>query len=87
MFFDNNKKNNILLYKITKIKMQEKINYLKERIDNITSIIGEEDMNPKSKDSRNQDNKFKNINDSISYIKMQMNDNTNATLDILKKSK
>ena len=65
--------------------MQEKIDYLKERIDNITSIIGDEDINHKGK-SLSQDNKFETISDSISYIKMQMNDN-NITLDILKKSK
>ncbi len=65
--------------------MQEKIDYLKERIDNITSIIGDEDINHKGK-SLSKDNKFETISDSISYIKMQMNDN-NITLDILKKSK
>ena len=67
--------------------MQEKIDYLKERIDNITSIIGEEDLNPKGKGSRAQDNKFITISDSISYIKSQMNDNTNVSSDTLKKSK
>ena len=67
--------------------MQEKIDYLKERIDNITSIIGDEDLNPKSKGGKTQDNKFTTISDSISYIKSQMNDNTNVTSDTLKKSK
>ena len=67
--------------------MQEKIDYLKERIDNITSIIGEEDLNPKGKGSRAQDIKFTTISDSISYIKSQMNDNTNVSSDTLKKSK
>ena len=66
--------------------MQEKIDYLKERIDNIISIIGDEDINPKSKTNKSQENKFETISDSISYIKMNMNDN-NLTLDILKKSK
>jgi hypothetical protein len=66
--------------------MQEKIDYLKERIDNIISIIGDEDINPKGKASKSQENKFETISDSISYIKMNMNDN-NLTLDILKKSK
>ena len=66
--------------------MQEKIDYLKERIDNITSIIGEEDLNPKGKGGKSQDNKFSTISDSISYIKSQMTENTNVT-DTLKKSK
>ena len=66
--------------------MQEKIDYLKERIDTIISIIGDEDINPKGKASKSQENKFETISDSISYIKMNMNDN-NLTLDILKKSK
>ena len=67
--------------------MQEKIDYLKERIDNITSIIGEEDLNPKGKGSKIQDNKFTTISDSISYIKSQMSENTNVASDTLKKSK
>ena len=67
--------------------MQEKIDYLKERIDNITSIIGDEDLNPKGKGSKIQDNKFTTISDSISYIKSQMTDNTNVISDTLKKSK
>ena len=67
--------------------MQEKIDYLKERIDNITSIIGDEDLNPKSKSGKTQENKFSTISDSISYIKSQMNENTNTISDTLKKSK
>jgi len=67
--------------------MQEKIDYLKERIDNITSIIGDEDLNPKGKGSKTQDNKFTTISDSISYIKSQMTENTNVISDTLKKSK
>ena len=66
--------------------MQEKIDYLKERIDNIISIIGDEDINPKGKANKSQENKCETISDSISYIKMNMNDN-NLSLDILKKSK
>ena len=69
--------------------MQEKIDYLKERIDNISSIIGEEEIiDPKSnKYSKGQENKFKTISDAISFIKMQMNDNSTVALDTLKKSK
>ena len=66
--------------------MQEKINYLKERIDNISSIIGEESTN--SKALKTGDNKSKTISDSINYIKSQMNDNNNnSLLEIFKKSK
>ena len=67
--------------------MQEKINYLKERIDNISSIIGEDDVDPKMKNAKNQENKPKSISDTISQIKMQMNDNSNVASDTLKKSK
>ena len=66
--------------------MQEKINYLKERIDNISSIIGDEEADPK-KNVKNQENKTKSISDTISQIKMQMNDNSNMASDTLKKSK
>ena len=34
--------------------MQEKINYLKERIDNISSIIGDEETDQKMKNIKNQ---------------------------------
>ena len=64
--------------------MQEKINYLKERIDNIAGIIGEEEpQDPKSKNA----NKYTTISDGISYIKMQMNDSSTVAMDTLKKSK
>ena len=67
--------------------MQEKINYLKERIDNISSIIGEDEADPKMKNVKNQENKTKSISDTIAQIKMQMNDNSNVASDTLKKSK
>ena len=64
--------------------MQEKINYLKERIDNLAGIIGEEEVqDPKSKNF----NKYKTISDGISYVKMQLNDNSTVAMDTLKKSK
>ena len=64
--------------------MQEKINYLKERIDNLAGIIGEEEaQDPKSKNA----NKYKTISDGISFIKMQLNDNSTVAMDTLKKSK
>ena len=67
--------------------MKDKINYLKERIDNISSIIGEEIIDPKTKGNKSQDNKNKTISDTISFIKLQMNDNTNISSDTIKKSK
>ncbi len=67
--------------------MQDKIDYLKERIDNISSIIGEEIIDPKTKGNKSQDNKNKTISDTISFIKLQMNDNTNISSDTIKKSK
>ena len=67
--------------------MQEKIKYLKERIDNISSIIGDEETDQKMKNIKNQENKSKTINDTISNIKMLMKDNSNVATDTLKKSK
>ena len=66
--------------------MQEKINYLKERVDNISSIIGEQELDPKNI-MKSQDNKNKTISDTITFIKGQMNDNSNLSSDTLKKSK
>ena len=67
--------------------MQDKIDYLKERIDNISSIIGEEIIDTKTKGNKSQENKNKTISDTISFIKLQMNDNTNISSDTIKKSK
>ena len=67
--------------------MQEKINYLKERIENISSIIGDEQIDPKMKNTKSQDNKSKTISDTIADIKLLMNDNSNVASDTLKKSK
>ena len=66
--------------------MQEKINYLKERVDNISGIIGEQELDPKNI-MKSQDNKNKTISDTITFIKGQMNDNSNLSSDTLKKSK
>ena len=66
--------------------MEEKINYLKERIDNISSIMGVGDIDPKNI-MKNPDNKNKTISDTINYIKSQMNDNSNLSTDTIKKSK
>ena len=66
--------------------MQEKINYLKERIDNISSIMGVGDIDPKNI-MKNPDNKNKTISDTINFIKGQMNDNSNLSTDTIKKSK
>ena len=62
--------------------MKDKIDNLKERIDNISNIIGENELiNDKEK------NQFKTINDLISYIKSKIFDNSTMTSDVLGKSK
>ncbi len=62
--------------------MQDKIDNLKERIDNISNIIGENELiNDKEK------NQFKTINDLISHIKSKIFDNSTMTSDVLGKSK
>ena len=62
--------------------MEEKINNLKERIDNISNIIGENELsNHKDK------NKNKTINDIISNIKSQMLSDNTTTSDAITKSK
>ena len=62
--------------------MQEKINNLKERIDTISNIIGENEI----KNSKDK-NKAKTIADIISNIKSQILDNSTTNSDTLNKSK
>ena len=50
-------------------------------------IIGEEVIDTKTKGNKSQENKNKTISDTISFIKLQMNDNTNISSDTIKKSK
>ena len=64
----------------------KKIKERKERVDNISSIIGEQELDPKNI-MKIQDNKNKTISDTITFIKGQMNDNSNLSSDTLKKSK
>ena len=62
--------------------MQEKIKNLEERIDNISNIIGDNDIsNPKDK------SKSKTIDDIISNIKTQIIDNSAMGNETLNKSK
>ena len=62
--------------------MKDKIENLKERINNISNIIGENELiNDKEK------NQFKTINDLISHIKSKIFDNSTMTSDVLGKSK
>ena len=62
--------------------MKDKLDNLKERIDNISNIIGENELiNDKEK------NQFKTINDLISHIKSKIFDNSTMTSDVLGKSK
>ena len=62
--------------------MEEKIDNLKERIDNISNIIGDYDISdPKDK------TKNKTINDIISNIKSQMLSDNTTTSDAITKSK
>ena len=62
--------------------MKDKIDNLKERIDNISNIIGENELiNDKEK------NQFKTINDLISHIKSKIFDNSTMTSEVLGKSK
>ena len=62
--------------------MQEKINNLKERIDTISNIIGENEI----KNSRDK-NKPKTITDIISNIKSQILENSTSGSDTMNKSK
>ena len=62
--------------------MQEKINNLKERIDTISNIIGENETK-----SLKDKNKSKTINDIISNIKSQILDNNTMGSDTINKCK
>ena len=62
--------------------MKDKLDNLKERIDNISNIIGENELvNDKDK------NQLKTINDIISHIKSKILDNSTMASDVLGKSK
>ena len=62
--------------------MNERINNLKERIDNISNLIGENES-LKDKDKT----EFKTISDSISFIKSQIINNSTLSSDTINKSK
>ena len=62
--------------------MQEKIDNLKERVDNISNIIGDNEISdPKDK------TKNKTINDMISILKEQIIDNNALSNETLNRSK
>ena len=67
--------------------MQEKINYLKERIDNISGILGQEEIDPENKIMKQSENENKNISDTINFILNQVTGSSNTSSDILKKCK
>ena len=57
----------------------EKINYLQERVDNLSSIIGEDNITIEKQN--------KTISESIPYIKSKIDDNSNTSSEIIQKSK
>ena len=57
----------------------EKINYLQERVDNLSCIIGEDNITIEKQN--------KTISESIPYIKSKIDDNSNTSSEIIQKSK
>ena len=57
----------------------EKINYLEERVDNLSNIIGDENIIIEKKNTT--------ISDSIPYIKAKIDDDSNSSSGIIQKSK
>ena len=62
--------------------MQDKIDNLKERIDKISNIIGENELGDDK-----EKNQFKTINDAVSNIKSKIVNNNTMSGDVLNKSK
>ena len=62
--------------------MQDKIDNLKERIDKISNIIGENELGDDK-----EKNQFKTINDAVSNIKSKILNNNTMSADVLNKSK
>ena len=62
--------------------MQDKIDNLKERIDKISNIIGENELGDDK-----EKNQFKTINDAVSNIKSKISNNNTMSGDVLNKSK
>ena len=62
--------------------MQDKIDNLKERIDKISNIIGENELGDDK-----EKNQFKTINDAVSNIKSKVLNNNTMSADVLNKSK
>ncbi len=62
--------------------MQDKIDNLKERIDKISNIIGENELGDDK-----EKNQFKTINDAVSNIKSKISNNNTMSGEVLNKSK
>ncbi len=62
--------------------MQDKIDNLKERIDKISNIIGENELGDDK-----EKNQFKTINDAVSNIKSKILNNNTMSAEVLNKSK
>ena len=62
--------------------MQDKIDNLKERINKISNIIGENELGDDK-----EKNQFKTINDAVSNIKSKILNNNTMSAEVLNKSK
>ena len=62
--------------------MEDKIDNLKERIDKISNIIGENELGDDK-----EKNQFKTINDAVSNIKSKILNNNTMSAEVLNKSK
>ena len=62
--------------------MQDKIDNLKERIDKISNIIGENELGDDK-----EKNQFKTINDAVTNIKSKILNNNTMSAEVLNKSK
>ena len=62
--------------------MKDKIDNLKERIDKISNIIGENELGDDK-----EKNQFKTINDAVSNIKSKILNNNTMSAEVLNKSK
>ena len=64
--------------------MQDQIDNLKERVDNISNILGENEL---LNEKENENNKLKTVNEIVTTIANKIENNNTISNDMMNKSK
>ena len=64
--------------------MQDQIDNLKERVDNISNILGENEL---LNEKENENNKLKTVNEIVTNIANKIENNNTISNDMMNKSK